>query len=53
MLSVLFLLTLATPTDDPKLDRPLHIAREKACKVEVTLTETLTDFETIPPKWWV
>lgn len=52
MLSVLCLLTL-TSSDEPKLDGPLHMAREKSIKVEVMLTEALANFDTAPEKWWV
>lgn len=54
MHSLLCLFALAMSSmDDPKLDGPLHMSREKAYKLEITLTETLTGQEVDPPKWLV
>lgn len=49
----LFAISLPRGFDDPKFDGPFHIAREKAYKIEVTLTETLSDYAEAPPQWWV
>ena len=49
----LFVLSAFQSLDDPKLDGPLHMSREKAYRLEVTLTETLTGQEVDPPKWTV